>query len=275
MEQNFIERLAQVLAERKPTPWGERLGFNKSTVSRIFSGVVPGSEILNAIMRYENISLSWLLSGKGDQFLIERVQTPAEFSDLLEAHTSGEIWESIYVCNAPNGLAVILTQPGRKLDYKGKELDYTVIEVINGPVDSGLVEMLKGEKEIGDANACHSNVYLCQLEEQDAWNLSNGFMGTFALLGDNEYRGLLEVAESAENVEDLLPTHSLKTGEQPVDTRLMRGVIELVDNVIIEEGIQLDTAVRARIITAAYRSAEKKGEVDPITISAIIEAASD
>ena len=95
MEQNFIERLAQVLAERKPTPWGERLGFNKSTVSRIFSGVVPGSEILNAIMRYENISLSWLLSGKGDQFLIERVQTPAEFSDFGSPYIRRDLGEHL------------------------------------------------------------------------------------------------------------------------------------------------------------------------------------
>lgn len=269
---SFNDRLLRVLSDRKKIAWGESLGFNKSTVTRIFGGEVPGTDILNAIMRKENLSLSWLLSGRGDEFVVARTQIPEEFGDLLEVLLEEGHWTA-HICNAPNGATVVLDRPGQ-YEYKGKAIDYRIVEIINGPVSEELIKELRLEKSIGDDNKCYSSFKLCELDEDTAWSLSNGYLGTFKLFGDSEFRGLLEKSITDKDIASLLKVSTPKS-ELPVDTNLMRGVIELVDNVLVEEGIHLDTPTKARIITAAYRSAEKKGEVDPITIGAIIEAASD
>ena len=272
MSKNFSERLTKVLDGRKPTPWGKGIGLNSATTSGLFAGKQPGSEILNAIMRKENVSLSWLLSGKGPQFLINHCQTAEAFYDLLGDLLEEERWNDIYVCNAPNGLTVVLTQPGQ-YDYKGTPIDYTVIEVLNGPVNDDLIQGLSAEKDIGEQNKYSSHVHFCRLNEQDARDISNGCAGTFDLFGDSNTQGILEYSSRTDYLEDLVPTATTPT--EAADPQLLRAVIEQFEKVLIEEGITLTASARARAITAMYRHAAKTSEVDPLVALAIIEASAD
>lgn len=266
---SFSERLTDLLSGRGKNAWGKVMGFNSSNITRMFRNEIPGYEILSAIMKMENVSLSWLLEGKGSPFLIDVQETAEGLAEMVEEHLKDGGWTDIYVTNAPNGVLVTLSQPGQ-YDYKGTAIDYRIIEVVTGPLSEALVQLLEKAK---------AKVWLGTLEPADAQRIVNGEAGTFLLFGDDKHEGLLShpdglMGQTMQDIWSLSPSKP-QPAAGSADTHLMRGVIEHIDNMLIEEGIELDTAARARLITAAYRNAEKKGAVDPDLIAALIEAASD
>ncbi len=267
MDKTISNRLKDVLGGRKATPWGKKMGLNATTISGIFSGKQPGAEILRCIAKTENLSVTWLLEGKGAPYLVDACPSAEVFADRVAAHIEDQIWNEVHLLNAPNGLTVIFCGPAQ-YDYKGTSVQYQTVEIVTGPVSEALIEHLEQSP---------LPTWKYSLQEGSAEQIASGQVGTFGLFGDGRSEGILDWPHGNRDTElsiwDLIPQEAPKEAP-PIDTRLMRAVIELVDNILVEEGIELDIPTRARVITAAYRSAEKKGEVDPITISAVIEASS-
>lgn len=66
----FKERLAKIIGSHPPFPWGERLGFKKSTFSGLLkNGTMPQMKTLLKIAHHTDISLNWLLAGRGPERL--------------------------------------------------------------------------------------------------------------------------------------------------------------------------------------------------------------
>lgn len=65
----FKQRLLKVAAGRKLTPWLMSLGWTRTDVARVNRGHIPGPEKLALLVDTENVSLSWLLAGKGDPWI--------------------------------------------------------------------------------------------------------------------------------------------------------------------------------------------------------------
>ncbi|MEO5351350.1 MAG: helix-turn-helix domain-containing protein [Magnetococcus sp. YQC-3] len=66
----FRERLAKVIGQQEPYPWAASLGIGKSTFAGPWSkGAMPQTKTLLKIAQHTDISLNWLLTGKGPERL--------------------------------------------------------------------------------------------------------------------------------------------------------------------------------------------------------------
>ena len=271
---SFEDRLNFALGSRKPTPWGKRIGLNSATTSGLFSGKQPGSEILSLIMRSENLSISWLLQGKGAPFLVDKAhsanQLNAQLAIIFEEH-----WENIYIANSPNGLTVVVVKQGQ-FDFKGTWINYPIIEVLSGPANEQTLEFLRDRSKKGTTNNTLPvpMAYQIKLTENDSEKLSRGQIGTYILLGDDKKGGILShpdgfIDRCSYPLEDLLPQQSTLT--DPADPLLLRAVIEHIENMLIEEDITLESKDKAKLITGLYRHTAKTGQIDPETAKVLME----
>ncbi|MBF0162590.1 MAG: LexA family transcriptional regulator [Magnetococcales bacterium] len=68
----FKARLAQVIGQQDPYPWAASLGIGKSTFAGPWrNGAIPQTKTLLKIAQHTNISLNWLLTGKGPERIDE------------------------------------------------------------------------------------------------------------------------------------------------------------------------------------------------------------
>ncbi|MBF0096163.1 MAG: LexA family transcriptional regulator [Magnetococcales bacterium] len=67
---DFHDRLAQVIGDEEPYPWAERIGIGKSTFAGMWRNrAMPQTKTLLKIAQYTDISINWLLTGRGPQRL--------------------------------------------------------------------------------------------------------------------------------------------------------------------------------------------------------------
>ncbi|MBF0184293.1 MAG: helix-turn-helix transcriptional regulator [Magnetococcales bacterium] len=60
------ERLALVIGNEEPYPWAARIGIGKSTFAGVWrNGAVPQTKTLLKIAQHTDISVNWLLTGRG------------------------------------------------------------------------------------------------------------------------------------------------------------------------------------------------------------------
>jgi transcriptional regulator with XRE-family HTH domain len=64
-KKKLAERLAQVRGERSQRQFARDLGVFQQNVNRYESGTTPHTDFLITLALKENISLDWLLLGKG------------------------------------------------------------------------------------------------------------------------------------------------------------------------------------------------------------------
>lgn len=63
----FRDRLALVIGEEKPFPWADRMGLSPGVFTRMWNdGIPPKAQHLVLIASKENVSIDWLLTGKGE-----------------------------------------------------------------------------------------------------------------------------------------------------------------------------------------------------------------
>ncbi|MEO5364034.1 MAG: helix-turn-helix domain-containing protein [Magnetococcus sp. DMHC-8] len=66
----FRERLAKVIGTQEPYPWAASLGIGKSTFAGPWrNGAMPQTKTLVKIAQHTDISLNWLLTGRGPERL--------------------------------------------------------------------------------------------------------------------------------------------------------------------------------------------------------------
>lgn len=64
----FHERLRKLVGDEPPYAWSRRIGIQKGTMDGLWNGrAMPQTKTLLKIDRHTNVSLSWLLSGKGPE----------------------------------------------------------------------------------------------------------------------------------------------------------------------------------------------------------------
>lgn len=65
---SFRDRLEKAIGDQSPFPWAERLGIGKSTFSGPWNhGAIPQTKTLIKIAQNTDISLNWLLTGRGPE----------------------------------------------------------------------------------------------------------------------------------------------------------------------------------------------------------------
>ncbi|MEO5340639.1 MAG: helix-turn-helix domain-containing protein [Magnetococcus sp. MYC-9] len=68
----FKRRLAKIIGQQEPYPWAASLGIGKSTFAGPWrNGAIPQTRTLLKIAQNTNISLNWLLTGRGPERLWE------------------------------------------------------------------------------------------------------------------------------------------------------------------------------------------------------------
>ena len=188
MDNDFLCRIRKITGNRYKTPWGAAIGLTRGTTDRIFKGFVPGPETLCIIQKAENVSLDWLLTGRGRPFLLDEPATDDDGVQLLGKLFAGEPadWRADLLSDGLR-LALVLSCTDRYYLDGGKPRDYRHMRLIAGAIGAKTLEFL---------DAC--NLDEKRLAEVDASTLSlilEGGAGTFALFGDDDHPGLL--AESA------------------------------------------------------------------------------
>ena len=68
MNKDFIERLHETFGHKSMAVVAKRLGVPHATVRNYYQGRLPAPEVLIKIARETNVSLNWLLTGKGDMY---------------------------------------------------------------------------------------------------------------------------------------------------------------------------------------------------------------
>ncbi|TKA91793.1 hypothetical protein FAZ79_00365 [Guyparkeria sp. SB14A] len=176
-QMTFIDRLTRVADGRKLYPWLMEMGLSSATVARMRKNKIPGPEHLTVICRAENVSLSWLLEGKGVPYMVARFDDDESLAGYIEAHLD-ENWEQIYPLSDARGLrAVVMVQPGYVQLSDKKGTPFTAIEVAAGPVGDRTMEAVKAWC-LETNGQCHPNT----LTRTELADVISGQVGTWQLL---------------------------------------------------------------------------------------------
>ncbi|EOX1582968.1 transcriptional regulator [Vibrio cholerae] len=255
MDKFFVERLNLVLSDRKQTPWGKSLGFTGGSISSIFGGRIPGPEILNVIRRAENVNLNWLLTGEGKPFIVNYFPNAKDFVETLDAMLNDECWK-VCVCALAEQTVLILTMPGQ-YEFKGKWVDYTMCEILVGHGSEELANVLRNHQGQRD-------IYITpDLPSETLKQIANGELGSYGLLAEG-FGYWIQPANS----HDLEFIQEARQGA-PVSAPLMRAVVKLVEDCAQKSKQVLTNEQKSRVITAAYRQAERLNLTEDEILSAI------
>ncbi len=186
-QNEFKQRLDWVMAGRKVTPWAKNIGLTSGTMSRLSKGEAPGVEILTAIMRTENVNISWLIDGQGLPFIVDTHYDEPGFLTMLRMHDADSPY-TVHLCVNPDlNLAVfVFTQPA-SYQHKSKTIEYHQLEIVVGPYSDHLRNLLANGQLFRQCTLNHF-----QLDDLEFRSLVRGQFGTFRLLGTDEKKGLVE-----------------------------------------------------------------------------------
>ena len=192
---NFSERLEFILAGRKINPWAKRLNLSSGTASRLKQDIVPGQDVLTAIMRTENASLNWLLNASGKPFMVDIYLDAGDCYSQLKNHAKDcPQYRCDYLAlDYLNMMCVVLSQPA-SYEFKGATIKYMQIEVLLSPFYSdGLKYTAPGYEHDFRIliEPLFKNSQEMRLDPLKIHYLVNGQLGTYAFFGDESRPGIL------------------------------------------------------------------------------------
>ncbi|MDH5393943.1 MAG: hypothetical protein OEY11_12210 [Gammaproteobacteria bacterium] len=129
---NFLSNIEFLLGKQDKHPWGKQIGLSTGTVSRMFQGKIPGHEVLNAISKYENASITWMVTGETSPYLITTLIDDEELAEHLNELLDQD-WK-ISILNGKTKQSVIVLSKPAQYQINNKIIDYTAIEVMSGPL---------------------------------------------------------------------------------------------------------------------------------------------
>lgn len=262
---SFRERLEFLLCGRKIHPWAASLGVSKGAAENMSKGNIPGPEILNAIMCKENISLSWLIDGKGAPYLIDLCSSETEFAATLKMHFTDFHWDVMLVHDGFR-IVVMLSKPA-EYDYKGKIINYHLYELITGPFGLQVSEYLKSfhEKQAfarGDLIHGSFNEWgESKIDKESLTKIIKGQLGPNQMYGDNDKLDAAFQWSYINSPEPVIREIELNYQNQAsrkatdISKELLRAVISLVEETAQDEQIELDIESKAKVYTSVYRHA--------------------
>lgn len=214
MHPELIKRLEKLLNGRRKYPWGQSITLSRGAIDKLFNGDILHHQMMGAITRAENVSLSWLTEGRGSPYMVNRVSTDKEAADNIRDILEDEpgTWTIYDVRNKEDyrQSIVVLTQPGEySYEHRRKQsnLTYKIVEIISGPLGKRVYELTKE----------HSPISVTMPYEKFEM-LARGWTGNYELLGSDDNEGLLSKYKTpgfiAENYAPLYATGQAQGEEQ-------------------------------------------------------------
>ncbi|WDE06288.1 hypothetical protein SG34_005015 [Thalassomonas viridans] len=255
-----------MLANRKIYTWGKALGVSSGAVDKLLKGAVPGIDIQLSMQHKENCNLTFLNTGKGKPFNVNNFSSSRGMIDHMAELLINAPW-NIYIVRADSLLTLVFQQPGQ-YEYKTKLIDHDVCEVLVGQYTETVHKYLSTKLEF-------NKVYFPRLSEVVVEQITEGYLGTYALFGDAKTSGYLNHLSHTIPVLDELPPATVSE-QNTADSHLMRAVVRLIEQSIVEGKAEVSVETKANIITASYNYAVKSGAkantLDSQGILAIVDA---
>lgn len=88
----FLARLIHLIDQEAPHAWAARMGIAKATMHGLLREASPSSATLVKIARHSNVSLTWLLSGRGPERLTGLPSRPEPPSALPDSSLLAPAW---------------------------------------------------------------------------------------------------------------------------------------------------------------------------------------
>lgn len=182
---DFLSRLSEASDGRDLWPWLHSLGLTSGVVQGMVNrGVVPSGYSLLALQCLENVNVSWLLTGTGKPYLVER---PADDrgcrARVAEALRSAQWTATI----ATDGLhnAIVLARESRFVVKDKPPRLYTELRIFAHAGPESLAAVIEGA----------AGVRFLPLGEADMQALVQGRLGSYRIMGDANTPGLLARAK--------------------------------------------------------------------------------
>ena len=165
-----------MLCGRKIHKWGREIGLSRGILNNLNKGKLPNADKLWPIVRAENLSITWLLEGRGSRYLVNHCLSDEDCYEQLSAFYE-EAWTT-YVLFDGFGVSLVLTQPGA-YEIDGVTYLYTVMEVITGPVGRETLSLV-AERNNGE------NTFFLKTATTTTRRLAKGELGPFDLVYSEE-----------------------------------------------------------------------------------------
>jgi|GEM_PF-3417547 len=239
MNSSLSKTLLTILDDRKRTEWALGLGIPKATNSNMFNkGIYPSDKHLRRIMLAENASMSALWGASSAPFMIHRTSSAHETYATLEAHLDDHNWDIHVITGDEFPVFVLSTLAMQEID--NQEFKYTHIEVICGPVDHTVANLFRNK-----------SVKHKQLPENEAHLLATGYKGTYFLFGKET---LLDAKEI-----DQVEVNRICREPSERNAALLKRVMEILDETVIQEGIEVNAQERRKLVSELYTYAIEEG----------------
>jgi len=178
------DRLAQVKGSRRVSSWERETGIARGNLDRAIKGAALSEENLRKLVRAENVSVDWLLEGRGTPYYIVKLNSDAEIAHALQAYFDDEAarWAVTIIRrkSADVPLAIALTMP---IERKGPDdtdfIKESALELITGPIGPLSSQVL--------CRSGWNKVSGLALDDEIVADICNGQLGTYALLVDPGY----------------------------------------------------------------------------------------
>lgn len=239
---DFLSRLSDASDGRDLWPWLHGLGLTSGVVQGMVNrGVVPSGYSLLAMQCLENVNVSWLLTGLGNPYLVERpADDPACRARVAEALQAADWTATI----ATDGLhnAIVLTREARFVVKDKPPRLYTELRSFAQAGPESLAAVIEGA----------AGVRMLPLGEADMQALVQGRLGSYRMLGDEKTPGLLAGAKPIkEDRMNAIAEHAARYGAYPPGRELAPDEAALLENYR-----RLPVADRSRLQTIAAALAE-------------------
>ena len=205
VKNSFIERLLDVLGNRKRHVWGVGLGFTNNRIHRLFRETepLPSTEELALIGESENLNLNWLVYGAGPKYRVQSFLHSNEFNTAVENNLSDK-WINVFMVVGQSRCS-LLTARSKQVLYKNRDVKIQQINCLTGPGSAKLQSIVS----VSSIQGVEFPIY--RFEELEA-----GDLGTYFLFGDSRTRGYLEDMEK-QDVHWLLGNMPLAASNNEID----------------------------------------------------------
>lgn len=172
MHKTFLSRIEYLLGERKIAKWTSDLGIPGAR-NLIRAGGIPGSGPLGIMMKAENVSVDWLITGKGDPFLHNHMDSDGEIADLLEALFDEDGW-TVYLLRDQTRQALVMTL-NKEDQVDERTVKGVAVEVLSGPIGPMTLDVI-------EAHLAGNDLISGAIASDDMSDLCQGRIGTYRLL---------------------------------------------------------------------------------------------
>lgn len=189
---NVTERLDLVLRGRSAWKWAESVHLSSGALSRMLKGSFPDPEKLVPACRVENLSLTWLIEGRGTPFCVACPASDAQAIEVVQAALHDDPEADVLIGYCDDGYTVIVHAPVYAQTSTGKPYEYKATTIVGGCVAGA--RLAAWLNDITRQKRFHKHHLAVQMERPDWSRLASGHMGNFEIFGDYGNGGIFGAA---------------------------------------------------------------------------------